>query len=75
MVLKCFQFTENESSCLGSILVLISVTGTASTGAIVDLSDFSNDDIRNAIVEKYVCLLLYKTDKWNLVGQSITFVI
>ncbi|VDM95432.1 unnamed protein product [Onchocerca ochengi] len=37
----------------GSILVLISVTGTSSTDAIIDLSDFSGDDVRNAIVEKY----------------------
>ncbi|VDK89233.1 unnamed protein product [Litomosoides sigmodontis] len=37
----------------GSILLLISVTATSSTDAVVDLCDFSGDDIRNAIVEKY----------------------
>ncbi|MCP9263487.1 Multiple C2 and transmembrane domain-containing protein 2 [Dirofilaria immitis] len=55
---KLEKETPNQMICeldrgIGSILVLVSVTGTSSTDAIIDLSDFSGDDIRNAIIEKY----------------------
>ncbi|EFO22670.2 C2 domain-containing protein [Loa loa] len=55
---KLEKETPNQMFCeldrgTGSILVLISVTGTSSTDAIIDLSDFSGDDVRNAIIEKY----------------------
>lgn len=53
---------KNIGNCLfpikylfpGSIHILISITGTSSTDTVVDLSDFSGDDIRNAIIDKYV---------------------
>ncbi|VDN83767.1 unnamed protein product [Brugia pahangi] len=48
--MKSAAMNEN---CLGSLLVLISITGTSSTDAVIDLSDFSGEDIRNAIIEKY----------------------
>ncbi|VDN25967.1 unnamed protein product [Gongylonema pulchrum] len=56
---KLEKETPNQLLCEldrgnGSILLLISVTGTTSTDAVVDLSDFSNDDIRNVLLEKYV---------------------
>ncbi|VDN34163.1 unnamed protein product [Gongylonema pulchrum] len=59
---KLEKETPNQLLCEldrgnGSILLLISVTGTTSTDAVVDLSDFSNDDIRNVLLEKYVGVL------------------
>uniref|UniRef100_A0A0R3RQC8 Multiple C2 and transmembrane domain-containing protein 1-like n=1 Tax=Elaeophora elaphi TaxID=1147741 RepID=A0A0R3RQC8_9BILA len=55
---KLEKETSNQIICdldhgTGSILVLISVTGTSSTDAVIDLTDFSGDDVRNAIIEKY----------------------
>ncbi|VIO96093.1 Uncharacterized protein BM_BM3061 [Brugia malayi] len=55
---KLEKETPNQMICeldrgTGSILVLISITGTSSTDAVIDLSDFSGEDIRNAIIEKY----------------------
>lgn len=54
---KLEKETPNQMICeldrgTGSILVLISITGTSSTDAVIDLSDFSGEDIRNAIIEK-----------------------
>ncbi|EJW78822.1 hypothetical protein WUBG_10269 [Wuchereria bancrofti] len=55
---KLEKETPNQMICeldrgIGCILVLISITGTSSTDAVIDLSDFSGEDIRNAIIEKY----------------------
>ncbi|VBB32417.1 unnamed protein product [Acanthocheilonema viteae] len=63
---KLEKETPNQMICeldrgTGTILVLVSVTGTSSTDAIIDLSDFSGDDIRNAIIEKYSLRRTYES--------------
>ncbi|VDM37312.1 unnamed protein product [Toxocara canis] len=47
---------ENGS---GSVLLLISISGTTSTDAVVDLCEFTGNDVRNAIVSKYVRQIYY----------------
>lgn len=48
---------ENGS---GSILLLISISGTISTDAVVDLCEFTSNDIRNAIISKYNILRTFQ---------------
>uniref|UniRef100_A0A915B4D8 C2 domain-containing protein n=1 Tax=Parascaris univalens TaxID=6257 RepID=A0A915B4D8_PARUN len=48
---------ENGS---GSILLLISISGTISTDAVVDLYEFTSNDVRNAIVSKYNILRTFQ---------------
>ncbi|KHN72775.1 Multiple C2 and transmembrane domain-containing protein 2 [Toxocara canis] len=48
---------ENGS---GSVLLLISISGTTSTDAVVDLCEFTGNDVRNAIVSKYNILRTFQ---------------
>ncbi|VDN04168.1 unnamed protein product [Thelazia callipaeda] len=55
---KLEKETSHQMACeldhsVGTILLLISITGTASTHAVTDLSEYSNINIRSANIKKY----------------------
>ncbi|VDK44756.1 unnamed protein product [Anisakis simplex] len=58
----------------GSIQLLVSISGTTSTDAVVDLCEFTGNDVRNAIVSKYVRILKNLTtfSKDTFIAEFIT---
>uniref|UniRef100_A0A915Q822 C2 domain-containing protein n=1 Tax=Setaria digitata TaxID=48799 RepID=A0A915Q822_9BILA len=77
---KLEKETPNQLICeldrgAGSILVLISVTGTSSTDAVIDLSDFAGDDIKNAIIDKYAIFRARNLASVDAMNKSNPFVV